>query len=138
IRRRGLPRAPLEAMIEGRYRELDARPMELAEALDWARDTGGGAATVAALVLDLEADLAKAEAGGSGWAIGRLMGTAGLAGPEAERALADALSAARGLSAGAFPAVAHATLARRRAKGRRPGPLEARLRVFWAVLRGAV
>ena len=38
----------------------------------------------------------------------------------------------------AFPAVVHATLARIRAKGRKPSELEARLRLFLAVARGRV
>ena len=38
ISRRQLPRGPLEAMIDARYRELDATPMTALEALDWARD----------------------------------------------------------------------------------------------------
>lgn len=138
VRRRGLPREPLEAMIDARYRELDAKPMTLDDALAWAQGTGGSAATAAALVLAPDADLAKARSGGAAWAIGRLMGTAGLTGPEARSALAQALREAGGLAPEAFPAVAHATLARQRARGRRPGELEARLRVFWAVLRGAV
>ena len=37
IGRHGLPRGPLEAMIDARYRELDPAPMNLADALEWAR-----------------------------------------------------------------------------------------------------
>jgi phytoene synthase len=138
VRRRTLPREPLEAMIDARYRELDVAPMNLADALDWATGSGGSAAVAAAHVLDPAADMAKAQAGGRGWAIGRLMGTAGLTGDEAQAALAEALAGAGGLSVAAFPAVAHATLARLRAKGRIPSPLEARLRLFAAVARGRV
>jgi 15-cis-phytoene synthase len=138
VRRRALPRQPLEAMIDARYRELDAEPMTLEEALAWARGTGGNAAVAAALVLDPAADVARAAAGGEAWAIGRLMGTAGLAGDEARAALADALERTRGLSVSAFPAVAHARLARERARGRRPGDLGARLRIFLAALTGRV
>lgn len=138
VRRRSLPREPLEAMIDARYRELDAEPMTLAEALEWASGTGGNAAVVAALILDPKTDRAAATAGGQAWAIGRLMGTAGLQGPEAEAALSDALARARGLSVAAFPAIAHARLARDRARGRKPSDLRARLRVFLAVLTGRV
>ncbi|MGH6999578.1 MAG: squalene/phytoene synthase family protein, partial [Phenylobacterium sp.] len=109
IGRRGLPREPLEAMIDARYRELDAAPMNLADALEWAKGSGGGAAQTAALVLDRQADLAKAERAGEAWAIGRLMGTAGMEGEAAKTALSDALAAGQGLSVAAFPAVAHAT-----------------------------
>ena len=136
IVRRALPRGPLEAMVEARYRELDATPMTLADALIWARDTGGGAARAAALVLDPGADMARASRAGTAWAIGRLMGTAGLEGEDARAALSEALAGGQGMSVAAFPAVAHATLARPRARGRRPSDLETRLRLFWAVARG--
>lgn len=138
IGRRGLPRGPLEAMIDARYRELDPAPMNLADALEWAAGAGGGAAVSAACVLDENADVPRAEQGGKAWAIGRLMGTAGLTGDEAQAALQTALKAAGGLSVAAFPAIAHATLARPRARGRRPSELEMRLRLLWAVARGRV
>ena len=63
IARRSLPRAPLEAMIDARYRELDPAPMNLDDALEWAEGTGGGAAQAAALALDPAADAGK----GSRW-----------------------------------------------------------------------
>lgn len=138
VKRRSLPRETLEAMVDARYRELDAEPMTLADALGWARGTGGNAAMTVALVLDPAADRSRALAGGEAWAIGRLMSTAGLQGPEAEAALADALKRARGLSVAAFPAIAHARLARERARGRKLSALAARLRVFTAVLTGRV
>jgi len=138
VARRRLPREPLEAMIDARYRELSHEPMNLADALGWAADTGGSAAVLAARVLDPAADLAKAASGGRAWAIGRLMGTAGLTGDDAQRALSQALDGAAGLSPMAFPAVAHATLARVRAKGRRPSELSQRLRLTWAVALGRV
>lgn len=138
IGRRHLPRAPLEAMIEARYRELDPAPMNLADALAWAAGSGGGAAVSAAHVLDAKPDATRAEQGGKAWAIGRLMGTAGLTGDDAQAALQAALSAAGGLSVAAFPAIAHATLARPRARGRRPSELEMRLRLLLAVARGQV
>lgn len=134
----GLPREPLEAMIDARYRELSPEPMNLADALEWASDTGGAAAILAARILDPSADPAKAASGGQAWAIGRLMGTAGMTGEGAQAALDAALAGARGLSPTAFPAVAHATLARVRAKGARPSELAARVRLFWAVLTGRV
>ena len=138
IGRHGLPRPRLEAMIDARYRELSAEPMKLGEALEWADGTAGNAAALAARMLDREADEDQALAGGRAWAIGRLIGTAGLAGPDVGPILERALKAAVGLSVEAFPAVAHATLARVRAKGRRPSELEARLRLFLAVARGRV
>ena len=136
IGRHGLPREPLEAMIDARYRELDPAPMNLADALEWARGSAGGAARAVALILDPQADLGRAERAGEAWAIGMLMGTAGMEGEAAQAALAEALAAGQGMSVAAFPAVAHATLARVRARGRRASDLEVRLRLFWASARG--
>lgn len=138
IRGRNLPRAPLDEMIDARYRELDAEPMNLADALQWARGTGGATAEVAARVLDPKADVAKARAGGEAWAIGRLMGTAGMTGEGAQAALAKALADAKGLDVAAFPAVAHATLARDRAKGRMTSEFAARAKLLVASLTGRV
>lgn len=136
IARCNLPRGPLETMIDARYRELDPAPMNLADALEWARGTGGAAAQAAALTLDPTTDLDKAARAGEAWAIGRLMGTAGMEGEAAQAALTEALGAAQNVSVSAFPAVAHATLARLRAKGRLPSELETRARLLWAVLSG--
>lgn len=138
ILRRGLPRPPLEALINARYRELDPAPMSLEEALDWAAETGGSAAGLCAQILDPQSDTLKAQAGGKAWSIGMLMGTAGLTGVEAHQALLAGLTQSRGLAVEAFPAIAHATLARQRARGRRSSPLSTRLRITWAVLRGRI
>jgi phytoene synthase len=138
VRGRDLPRAPLEEMIDARYRELDAEPMNLTDALEWARGTGGAAAEAVARLLDPQADVTKARSGGQAWSIGRLMGTAGMTGEGAHDALATALKGAKGLGVAAFPAVAHATLARDRAKDRRPSGLTARARLLVASLTGRV
>ena len=79
VRRRGLSRAVMETMIDARYRELDPAPISENELLDWARDTGGLAAQLAAQILDPATDARLALAGGrwrdaaahfaaSGWA----------------------------------------------------------------------
>lgn len=138
ITRHSLPREALETLVDARYRELDPKPMALTDALAWAAGTGGTIATLCTHILDPKADMRPAQSGGQAWSIGMLMGTAGLAGSEAQGALQYALQGARGLSVAAFPAIAHATLARQRAKGQRPGPLSARLRILSAVLRGRV
>jgi len=138
ITRRRLLREPLEAMIDARLRELDAEPMTLAEALDWASNTGGVAAQLAAQILDPDARPEAAKAGGQAWSIGRLMATAGLEGEEAQRALSEAQAQSKGLSADAFPAIAHAALSQPRARGQVPGDLSVRARLFWAVLTGKI
>jgi phytoene synthase len=124
VRRHGLPREPLEAMIDARYRELDEAPMNEAEALEWARGTGGTAAELAAHILDPTQPAESANAAGAAWALARK----GLAIQGAAEARADA----RKLSAAAFPAVAHAALVLNPAGSE----LARRLRILWAVARG--
>ena len=132
ITRRGLVRGPLEAMIDARYRELDATPMTELEALDWARDCGGQAAAVAAEILDPDAQVEFALAAGSAWALSyRVRET-----PALETAFRQTLGAARTavrhLSVAAFPAVAHVALATRSESS----DMAKRLRLTLAVARG--
>src|SRR6185503_12151325 len=65
VRRRALGRAPLEAMIDARYRELDPSPMEEPAALAWAHDAGGDVAELAARILDPAADAPAARLAGA-------------------------------------------------------------------------
>ena len=125
VRRHDLPRGPLEAMIDGRYRELDSDPMTPEEALSWALDTAGGAAGLVVRCLDPACPPQAAEAAGTLWALARK----GHADPQLVRR---AKSEAGRLSAAAFPAVAHAALALRPAASE----LSKRLRLTWAVARG--
>lgn len=133
IARRGLPREPLEAMIDGRYRELDPTPMPADDALAWARDTGGLAAELAAGLLAPGADVAPARGAGTAWAMARqATATPALQGV-ADRVLKAAREGAGKLDPAAFPAVAHAALI-----GRVRGPVRDRLRMTWAVARGRI
>ncbi len=94
IARRGLARGPLEAMIDGRYRELDATPMTELEALDWARDCGGQCAALAAEILDPNVEAEFALAAGSAWVLGRSAREApALALPAAVASLSDSSAA---------------------------------------------
>jgi 15-cis-phytoene synthase len=128
VRRRGLEREPLETMIEARYRELDAAPMDEAEALAWARGSGGQAGVLAATILDPAAEAESARAAGAAWALGRRHD------PLFAAELDQARNAVRRLSARAFPAAAHAALA-----GRPHDPdLVRNLKLTWAVARGRV
>jgi phytoene synthase len=124
VKRHGLPREPLEAMIDARYRELDATPMSDEEAVEWARGTAGAAADVAVRILDPQAEAGAAVAAGAAWALDRK-----------GQAVAGELSAARidaaKLSAAAFPAAAHAALV-----GRRESEFRKRITLTWAVARG--
>lgn len=131
---RNLAREPLEAMIDARYRELDPTPMTEAELLDWARDTGGLCAQLAAQVLDPKTEAKMALAGGSAWALGkRLAGQPDLR-PTFLKVIHAARSASRTLSVAAFPAVAHAALAGRPSKN----DFARRLRLTVAVARGKI
>ncbi len=107
IRRRELPRGPLEAMIDARYRELDPTPMIALEALDWARDGGGQTAALAVEILDPQAQTELALAAGSAWALGGRLASV----PDLQhvfvQTLTTARTAVRHLSVAAFPAVAH-------------------------------
>lgn len=134
IPRRGLARAPLEAMIEARYRELDSTPMTELEALDWARDGGGQCAALAAEILDPQAQAEFALAAGSAWALGRRMREAPDLRPAFEHTLTTARTAVRHLSVAAFPAVAHAALAARPPRSE----VGKRMRLTVAVARGRI
>lgn len=131
IARHHLPRGPLEAMIDARYRELDAAPMTADEALEWARDTAGRAAELVAMILTPGRDAGPARAGGTAWALARR----GAEDPKlvqlAEETLEGAQKAVRKLEPAAFPAVAHAALVRRSR-----GPMRDRLTITLAVARG--
>jgi phytoene synthase len=134
ILRHDLPRAPLEAMIDGRYRELDATPMSEVDALDWSRDTGGRAAEIAVRILDPAADAVLGQAPGAAWAIGHRLADQPELRPAFDKVLTAAKTAVRQLSPDAFPAVAHAVLAAR------PNPSEfaKRWRLTLAVARGKI
>jgi phytoene synthase len=134
IARRGLPREPLEAMIDARYRELDPAPMRETEALDWARDTAGRAAELAARILDPSAKAELAHAPGAAWALGRRLPGQPELRPAFDRVLTTAKTAARTIGVAAFPAVAHAVLAGRP----NPSELAKRWRLTLAVARGKI
>lgn len=119
--RHGLPRAPLEALVEAWIDAVHGRPHDL-EALFV------GPMQLAVRILDADAPVAAAGAAARAWGLsetGRL--------DEARALRAEANRALKALPPAAFPAVAHAALAGRR----EPEPL-ARLRLVWATLRGRI
>jgi phytoene synthase len=134
VERRGLTREDLETLVEARYRELDPAPMSEAELLDWARDTGGLVAQLAAQVLDPGTEARMALAGGSAWALGKRLADAPDLRPTFLKVIHAARSASRTLSVAAFPAVAHAALAGRPASN----DFARRLRLTIAVARGKI
>jgi phytoene synthase len=134
VARHSLPREALERLIDARYRELDAAPMSEAEMLDWARDTGGLSAQLAAQMLDPATDAKMALAGGSAWALGKRLDAQPDLRPTFLKVIHAARSASRSLSVAAFPAVAHAALAGRPTSN----DFARRLRLTIAVARGKV
>lgn len=132
VERRSLPRELLEEMIDARYRELDATPMAEDEAMNWARETGGWAASLASHILDDTSPPEHAVAAGTLWMLRRKFESR----PDLRIAIGRMMSAAmidaRFMSVAAFPAVAHATLVMRPAKTE----IGKRLRLMWAVARG--
>jgi len=127
IARHRLDRAPLEALIDARYRELDPEPMDEADAVTWARETAGQVAVLAASALDPGGDPEAARPAAAAWALAR-------AGHPFAAERAEGRRLASSLSATAFPAVAHAALI-----GRAGGSAFARrVRLTWAVARGRI
>ena len=134
VGRRGLKREDLETLIDARYRELDPAPMSEAEVLDWARDTGGLVAQLAAQTLDPATEAKMALAGGSAWALGKRLADNPDLRPTFLKVIHAARSASRALSVAAFPAVVHAALAGRPASN----DFARRLRLTIAVARGKI
>jgi len=141
VSRDGLATTPLEAMVEARLAALDGVRLDDPVAVERhvAGTTGAVMTLAAALLSPGEAtslhSLAEAwwvaEQARDGAADPDLIaqGRAGLA---ASRAIVRALPLA------AFPAVAYAALAGPYLAGRRPGPLETRMRLVGAVMTGRV
>lgn len=140
VRGHSLPRAPLEAMIDARIDALETTRFELDAARLWAEAVGGSAAVLAARRLDPATDAEAARPAGHAWGLFRL-GQAGLAeGDDFDRGLKEALvqadRAARSLSAAAYPAAVHATLARAGLSHGQPSEFVKRARLVWAMMQG--
>ena len=125
VRRRGLPRAPLEAMIEARIDVLDQIALDGAAAIRWADWTEGSAARLAAGILDPHAPAESAQPAGKAWGLALLMRSGQADRSELAKLLAQALSEARScarkLGVQAFPAALPARLARFDLAGASPG-----------------
>jgi phytoene synthase len=146
VRRRRLDRADLEALVDGRLRELEPWPLGEDEVFDYLDATAGCLMTLAAKALapETRVDLRPAA---RAWGLAGLTRLGGRLPPGwdegvIQAGVADALHAAdaalRELPVAAFPAVAYAALARPYAAGRAPSELAKRLRLTWAVARGRI
>jgi len=132
VRRRALPTAPLEGMIEARYEAVDGPPVDEAAQLHRIDRTAGAVMRLAVAVLAPQAADSPAVAPAArAWALAH----AGQA-AAALWNLEEASAAARTLPAAAFPAVAYATLARAYRSGRAQSMLEKQFRLLGAVLTG--
>ena len=142
VRRNALPRAPLEAMIDGRIEVLGLAALDRATADLWTDDIGGGGAELASRVLDAASPADAARRAGRAWGLVMLRRT----GVELEgdfmawvsAARSDATAASREVSAAAFPAIAVAALARAEGPEGPRSALSSRLSLLRAVLRGRV
>jgi len=147
--RRSLARAPLEAMIEARFNDLEPEALADTAALNGYIDATAGAlmALAVAAVAGVEADAVRPAARAWGLAGLLRLRAAGVARLPArwsaaavQEAVRDAMREARGgaksLPVAAFPCVAYATLSGPYATGRTPSELGKRLRLTMAVLTG--
>ena len=140
VRRRGLQRAPLEAMIDGQIEALDMADLDQTAALAWADAVQGSAASLAATILDPASPAAPAAVAGRAWGLA-LLHRAGRAGagvvwPLLRNALGEARKLAPTLSVAALPAALPARLARLELAGRQSGPLAKRLSLIVATATG--
>jgi phytoene synthase len=150
IRRRDLPHATFEAMVEARIAAIEGpRPAGEAEVYEHIDATAGALMGLVASALDGAASAGATRSAAHAWGLAGLLrlrrsGVDRL--PEAwdeanvrsrvRTALTEARAAARDLPVAAFPAVAYATLAGAYAAGRTPSDLEKRLRLTTSVLTG--
>ena len=124
VARNGLPRSPLEGLIDARYDELGGRIPQGQDAIDWADAVGGGMMQLVALVLDPVTPLSATATAG------RLSGLARLGVPPTGRR--QVRKDARRLSLKVFPAVLPVALA-----GYSADPqLLKRLRLTWSFATG--
>jgi phytoene synthase len=140
VRRASLPRAPLEAMIDGRIAALDQQTLNAEEAVGWADAVQGSAAALAVSILDPAAPAEAALAAGRAWGLALLRRSGRALPSQVDEPLRLALTHARTdagrLGVAAFPAVLAARLARYDLAGRTPGPLTRRLSLVVAAATG--
>lgn len=142
VRRHALPRAPLEAMIDGRIAVLDLALLDADEAVRWADATQGSAARLAAAILDPAAPAEATAPAGRAWGLTLLRRGGRVAAADVDaplrQALAEARAGARRLGVAAFPAVLATRLARYDLAGRTPGPLRRQLSLVVASATGRI
>jgi phytoene synthase len=149
IRRRGLARAPLEAMVEARFADLEPDALAKDGALEAYADGTAGALMALAVAVCGGVEAHGLRRVAWAWSLAGLLRLrqAGVARLPAQwdearvraavrGALGEARPAVQALPVAAFPGIAYATLAGPYAAGRTPSELEKRLRLTFAVLTG--
>jgi phytoene synthase len=144
--RRGLARAPLEALVDAHLRDLDGWPLGTDEALDYIDATAGRLMTLAAGLLAPEAEPPSVRHAARAWGLAGLYRAGRLPAEwtsvEVGRRVREAVKLSgpelRGLPVAAFPAVAYATLARGYSRERTPSELGRRTRLLVSVARGRI
>jgi phytoene synthase len=145
VRRRELPRASLDALVDARLRDLEPWPLDPAQVEPYLDATAGALMALTAHVLEPGVDphVVRSAARAYGLAglqqLGRLPAdwSAEKTRGRIEAALSQTRTDLAKLPAAAFPAVAYAEFARPLA-GRAQSELGKRLRLTWAVLRGTL
>ena len=152
VERRSLARAPLEALVEARFQDLESPRFEDADVLDNHIDATSGAVMALAVAILARVDAIETRPAAQAWALAGLLRQRRVAGVDrfpvgwdaaepvarAHQALIEARAKVADLPVAAFPAVAHVALAWPYLAGRNPPGLEKRLRITWAVLSGRV
>jgi 15-cis-phytoene synthase len=142
VRRRGLTRTPLEAMIDGQIEALDDGPLDGAAVLSWADAVEGSVASLAAQMLDPQTEPQAAAPAGRSWGIALLRRSSrapdALLAPLLAAALSQARRSAKALSVAALPAALPARLARFDLHGRTPGVLGKQLGLIFASATGRI
>ncbi len=141
VGRRGLPRETLQGMIDARIESLDQAAFAEPEAMDWADKVGGAASMAAAEILEAGAS-PHTRLAGRLWGL-KLLTESGavsraVVAPWIRSTWPRARQAARGMSAAAFPAIAHVPLVRPWSRGVGDSPTMTRLRLLWAVTTGRI
>jgi phytoene synthase len=142
VRRHGLPRAPLGAMIDGQIDALDQGLLDQAAAMRWADAVEGSAAGLAATILDPASPTEAAAPAGRTWGLALLLRSnrapLELLRPLLGDALVEARRSAKALSVAALPAALPACLARFDLAGRTPGALAKQLGLILASATGRI
>jgi phytoene synthase len=143
VRRRGLSRDGLEALIEARLRDLEPWPLRPDEVERYLDSTTGALMALAVHALSPDADPHAVRHAARAWGLAGLSRLGRLpqdwpVGQGVDQALRIAVGELRALPVAGFPAVVYATLARAYTRRAAPSELTRRLRLTWATATGRI